>query len=268
VNHAQARQDAIEGFKRALNRPPSISEVLCLQAVGALETAYGRGWSTPESKGSFNMGAITAGGSWKGATFEHKDSMPQSDGTSTWYTTKFRKYPSAIDGWTDLARIMYVNRPAVLKAATAGDTFGVSAALYETKYFFGTGATIKTRIERHHTALLRWVIEQCQALGDPFPVGVELPRRTLRQGCEGPDVAELQRFLGAVADQLFGKETRRLVIAFQEAHGLEPDGVVGKNTFAVIDRVSDEKDAEVNETARKLAAEVRATKQSLAQGTA
>jgi peptidoglycan hydrolase-like protein with peptidoglycan-binding domain len=60
--------------------------------------------------------------------------------------------------------------------------------------------------------------------------------RNLRQGAGGGDVAELQGLLKVVgldpgvADGIFGSRTTAAVRAFQDAHGLFIDGVVGRST--------------------------------------
>lgn len=66
--------------------------------------------------------------------------------------------------------------------------------------------------------------------------------RTLRLGDRGTDVMELQALLrklgyyrGAV-DGIFGQETQQAVIRLQGDFGLTPDGVVGPNTYRVLER--------------------------------
>lgn len=57
---------------------------------------------------------------------------------------------------------------------------------------------------------------------------------TLREGARGDAVAMLQIALagqGVRADGDFGPATKRAVIAFQKAHDLEPDGIVGRQTW-------------------------------------
>lgn len=68
------------------------------------------------------------------------------------------------------------------------------------------------------------------------PVAPTAPtRRTLLFGMSGPDVAELQSALGVEpASGLFLTRTREAVEAFQQRHGLKPDGVVGPQTWAVL----------------------------------
>jgi hypothetical protein len=53
----------------------------------------------------------------------------------------------------------------------------------------------------------------------------------LKTGSKGQDVKTLQQKLGITADGDFGEETKKKVIAFQKANGLEADGVVGDNTW-------------------------------------
>ena len=55
----------------------------------------------------------------------------------------------------------------------------------------------------------------------------KLKERLLALGCYAPDITALQT-------DTFGADTRRAVVAFQEAHGLEPDGVVGPMTYTAL----------------------------------
>jgi hypothetical protein len=72
-------------------------------------------------------------------------------------------------------------------------------------------------------------------------VGGELPkpvRRTLRLTAplmRGADVAQAQAALGRVTiDGVFGPATRARTIAFQRASGLDPDGIIGRKTWAAL----------------------------------
>jgi len=238
TTHAQARSLAERAFRAALARSPTLPEVQHLQGIGLLETSYGDGWKLPAAVGAHNIGAVIAGDMWHGETFEHRDSKPvDGSNENEWYVTKFRKYPTALDGWTDLVRIMYQRRPLVLAAATHGDTYGVSAALYSTKYFFGFGPTSEVRIKRHFEKLSRLLGEICRSLNEPLPGGAIVPQRTLQLGVEpGDDVRYLQQFLGGlVADGIFGAATWARVVEWQRANGIKPDGIVGPLTWAKVD---------------------------------
>lgn len=54
--------------------------------------------------------------------------------------------------------------------------------------------------------------------------------RTLKKGCKGNDVKELQKKLGIKADGIFGKDTFSKLKTWQKKQGLKADGIVGKNT--------------------------------------
>ena len=54
--------------------------------------------------------------------------------------------------------------------------------------------------------------------------------RTLKKGCKGNDVKELQKVLKVNADGIFGNDTLIAVKKFQKSKSLKADGVVGKNT--------------------------------------
>lgn len=67
----------------------------------------------------------------------------------------------------------------------------------------------------------------------------ELGERTLSRGSWGADVFRLQQALIRVGYELemdghFGRSTQRAVTAFQLAHGLKPDGVVGPRTVSTL----------------------------------
>lgn len=77
----------------------------------------------------------------------------------------------------------------------------------------------------------------------PAPNGL----RTLRVGMRGNDVAELQADLARYGlgpadsmrsdgkwDGIFGPHTATQVVAFQNLHGLRPDGIVGRQTWCAL----------------------------------
>lgn len=64
-------------------------------------------------------------------------------------------------------------------------------------------------------------------------------RRTLRKDSTGADVHALQRLLnvsgaGLRTDGVFGPATERAVVAYQCAHGLVVDGIVGRETWTAL----------------------------------
>ncbi|MGY4645519.1 peptidoglycan-binding protein [Cellulomonas sp. URHB0016] len=58
--------------------------------------------------------------------------------------------------------------------------------------------------------------------------------RGISSGARGEPVRIVQRIVGANSDGIFGPRTRAAVQAYQRAHGLVADGVVGRLTWAVM----------------------------------
>ncbi len=62
----------------------------------------------------------------------------------------------------------------------------------------------------------------------------DTPLPVLRMGDKGEDVKRLQTALGISADGDFGPNTKKAVIALQKKHKLYADGIVGRQTWAVL----------------------------------
>ena len=56
----------------------------------------------------------------------------------------------------------------------------------------------------------------------------------LKKGSKGESVRTLQEFLKITVDGDFGPKTESAVKAFQKKTGLTVDGIVGRNTWAVM----------------------------------
>jgi peptidoglycan hydrolase-like protein with peptidoglycan-binding domain len=69
------------------------------------------------------------------------------------------------------------------------------------------------------------------------PSGAPGARPTLRRGATGELVTKVQARIGVAADGNFGANTEAALRAFQRAHDLVPDGIVGPKTWAALDRV-------------------------------
>lgn len=81
---------------------------------------------------------------------------------------------------------------------------------------------------------------------------------TLQQGARGPEVLDLQRFLGMKRvnqDSDFGPQTRQALETFQRQHGVAPDGVVGVDTLAALKKAGS---AKLGEAAGNVSPTVRA----------
>lgn len=77
---------------------------------------------------------------------------------------------------------------------------------------------------------------------EPTKAPTNYGARLLKKGCIGADVADLQRDLISLgfdcgkygADGEFGRDTRTAVKLFQEAAGIDIDGIAGRDTFAAL----------------------------------
>jgi hypothetical protein len=137
---------------------------LLVRSVSCIEGHYGD-WFPP---GTHNWGAITAGSSWKGETFEHEDSYYDEDtGKNVHYTTAFRSYPSSAAAAKDLRDVLVNEYPAAVAAARAGDWSLVSAKLYG--YYRGT-VTKSQAIAAHRNRLLQCMSAITTATGETVTV--------------------------------------------------------------------------------------------------
>jgi hypothetical protein len=169
AQHVEARDLANQAFIETLNRDPNLTERQYLQAVACLETTYGAGWrgASVAGKGSNNMGAIQGGRPPCNPETEFETSDTHADGTV--YRWCYKKYPTPLDGWKDLVKVLYVNRPSVLGAASSGN---IDAAVREqriTGYF-------EAPLDRYTKGVWSCITELANSLGEPIPpkVGVSL----------------------------------------------------------------------------------------------
>ncbi len=57
---------------------------------------------------------------------------------------------------------------------------------------------------------------------------------TVKKGSDGPWVRKLQQSLQITVDGNFGDKTDAALRKWQQAHGLEPDGIAGRNTYRAL----------------------------------
>ncbi len=69
----------------------------------------------------------------------------------------------------------------------------------------------------------------------PIPAVDDKNRPTVRRGMRGPAVKDLQELLGLNADGIFGADTEAKVRAWQRAHDLVGDGIVGPRSWDLLD---------------------------------
>jgi peptidoglycan hydrolase-like protein with peptidoglycan-binding domain len=75
------------------------------------------------------------------------------------------------------------------------------------------------------------------AVEPPATPGAPSGRPTLRRGMTGDLTRQVQAKVGATVDGNYGPRTEAAVRAFQRAHGLVADGIVGPKTWRTLDGV-------------------------------
>ena len=168
MNHVQARQVMLQAWPSAIGGTPDLPELQIAQALAWLESSYGQGWKPPCS-GSNNWGAIQSGRPPCGSDgCLYTDTSPQADGSSVPYSVCFRVYASPVEGAAAAIRTMYVSngRGKVLAAAKRGAIYDAAAALYDTSYYQGFGATRAVRVQHYADALAKNVQAIAKANGE------------------------------------------------------------------------------------------------------
>lgn len=245
LSHAEAFELVSGAVGKVLGDQPRSVAVFC-QAVGCLESSYGRSWKGP-GQGSHNWGAIQhkcppchpslVAEPGKHGCFTYKDTRPNDDGSSTPYAVCFRTWVNDEEGVEALVRTVYsTRRKSVLEAAAAHDVWAFSAAMYDTGYYQGFGQTREIRISHHADTVRRIVRAIERALDGEQPAQV-VAVRNLERGMRGDDVKAWQVRLnqdGArlKADGAFGMLTETATRHWQQDHDLPADGVVGPKTRA------------------------------------
>ena len=74
-------------------------------------------------------------------------------------------------------------------------------------------------------------------MGGSIPVTENLSPlnfKTTKKGSKGTWVRKLQEALEIHVDGVFGSDTEAVLKAWQQAHGLEADGIAGRNTYRAL----------------------------------
>lgn len=140
------------------------------------------------------------------------------------------------------------NYPAIPAITDPSGTFGESTRAAVTKFqsIFNltadgiVGKATWYKLSSLYAAVTR--LAELDSEGSTLGIGTVPPDTVLRQGSRGQDVVTLQYLLNVISqyypsvpapvqDGVFGSGTRQSVIAFQQTMNLDPDGIVGANTW-------------------------------------
>lgn len=143
------------------------------------------------------------------------------------------------------------NYPAIPAVTDPQGVFGESTrkAVLKFQSIFGlitdgiVGKATWYKLSSLYTAVTR--LAELDSEGTKLGIGTVPPGVVLRQGLRGQDVVTLQYLLNVMAqyypgipapvqDGIFGSGTRQSVVAFQRRMGLDPDGIVGVQTWQAL----------------------------------
>ncbi len=151
---------------------------------------------------------------------------------------------------------VYLNRirrnyPAIPAITDEAGVFGDSTRAAVTRFqsIFNlaadgvVGKSTWYKISSIYTAVAR--LAELDSEGQSLGIGTVPPGSVLRQGSTGQDVITLQYLLDVISeyypdvpgpsqDGIFGSQTRQAVLAFQQAMGLDADGIVGPKTWQTL----------------------------------
>ena len=172
---------------------------------------------------------------------------------SSYPGTPLRQGSSGLDVQTIQTYLNRIRRnyPAIPAITDPAGTFGEStrAAVAKFQSIFGltadgvVGRSTWYKLSGIYTSVTR--LAELNSEGSSLGIGTVPPSAVLRQGSRGQDVVTLQYLLNLASryypavpapaqDGIFGSGTRQSVTAFQQAAGLDADGIVGARTWQAL----------------------------------
>lgn len=176
-----------------------------------------------------------------------------TNATSSYPGTALRLGSSGLDVQTIQTYLNRIRRnyPAIPAITDPSGTFGQStrAAVMKFQSIFNltsdgiVGKSTWYKLSYIYTAVTR--LAELDSEGTSSGIGTVPPNVVLRQGSRGQDVVTLQFMLSVISefypvipaaaqDGIFGSGTRASVVAFQQTMNLNPDGIVGPQTWQAL----------------------------------
>ncbi len=174
-----ARDAVIGAWTTRYGTAPTPEAAQAVQAIGAHEGQYGRGWKDHASpltgywtgmEGSYNWGAVQCvnckpveGVCCDGCGYWY-DSRPTADGQQ-YYEQCFKRYPNAQAGADGILKILD-NMPLVTAVLDTGDLDEIALQMRRSRYYQGFSTDEATAVDAYAGALEKRAATTAAALGD------------------------------------------------------------------------------------------------------
>jgi hypothetical protein len=175
---------------------------------------------------------VSKGGAVKQFASLAGESWAQVDGDASWWSVETEGWPGDALTGAQLGALAqwhaWCGAPSLLASSPSGRGIGTHS-MGGLAWGGHTGCPGSIRAGQRQEILRRAeILRGRPALARLLQVASPL--------LHGPDVASVQRSLGAVADGVYGPQTAATVRAWQGGHGLAADAVVGPVTWAALGR--------------------------------
>lgn len=220
---------AQEGYKKLGKVLPSV----CV-GMACVESAYGTSSIMRKHNAYFGQKVgtgKTATKYWDGKFFTSKTKEEYTIGTHTVITSAFRAYDSMQQCVYNFYELL---NTSLYKKVQAGVPYQTQMQQIKACGYM----TSSTEVNSVINIIQKYGLTKYD--GEIPEILPEITRPTLKTGSKGEAVKALQTFLNlkgypcGVADGIFGAKTKAAVIEWQKDHGLTPDGICGKLTWATL----------------------------------
>ena len=195
-------------------------------AQACIESAFGTSSLGYKYHNYFGM---KCGSGWKGKSVNLSTKEEYTAGTITSIKANFRVYDSMDEGVKGYFEFISAKRYSNLKDAKTPKEFleMIKADGYATSSTYVN--TNMSCVNKYDLTKYDTFTNETEVITVAESISVKMP--TIKQGSKGKAVELWQIIAGVKSDGVFGNKTNTATIAFQKAHSLKQDGIVGAKTW-------------------------------------